>query len=130
GGAQLHDTPGKGTPSKFACVPGIAAVTGAVAPDCTTVSLLSLCECGIFGLSFASRSGLNTIGNCFMSRSGGDLSLCVDAPTITLEFPWGLVSEASAARARFASITCGNTKIAITKRVPANATINFANFIY
>ena len=62
-------------PSKLSVVPGIFAVTDAVAAFCTTGSVTSRCECEIRGFSFASRSGFLMIGNCFMSRRGSDLSL-------------------------------------------------------
>src|SRR6185436_20582787 len=84
GGAQLHATPGNCMPLKFAFAVGMfAAVNASAAIDVwTTRSGRSLCGCTILGFSFASFLGLKT-GCCFISRTGADVSLRIDSPTVT-----------------------------------------------
>src|SRR6185369_9647408 len=82
GGAQLQATPGNGMPLKFLSVAGmLGAVNGAAIEFWTTVSLASLCECVTLGFSFASFFALKT-GCCFISRTGCDVSLRIDSPTV------------------------------------------------
>src|SRR5260221_5289398 len=68
----------------------------------TASSGLSLWWTGSIGFSFASPSPRDSMGNGFMSRSGGEVSLWYEAPTITLlpgggSFPAGLTGGPSMA---------------------------------
>src|SRR5438309_8558765 len=63
GGAQLHDTPGNGMPSKLSSAVGMLVdVELRKLNRCATSSGSSLCLFGTFGFSLASRSGLRSIG--------------------------------------------------------------------
>src|ERR1043166_1082039 len=87
GGAQLQAPPGKKTPSKLSSGVGMLRPAKAISEFApwTTGSWLSLwfSEAGIFGFSLASRSNFEPAGACFISRSGGEVSLRTDVPTMT-----------------------------------------------
>src|SRR5260370_41419549 len=78
GGAQLHATPGKGTPSKLRSGLGILRPAKALTElaDWTTGSALSTCflEAGTLGFSLASRSTFLSTLEGFISRRGADVS--------------------------------------------------------
>src|SRR3569832_356555 len=71
-------------PLKFASTVGmLAAVNSSAAIDVWTErSGASLCGCLILGFSLASFLALKT-GCCFISRTGREVSLRIDSPTVT-----------------------------------------------
>src|SRR6476469_1818733 len=98
----------------------LAAVNWSAAIDVwTTRSGASLCECLIFGFSFASFFGLNT-GCCFISRTGAEVSLRIDSPTVTSDLrPW---MGRFAADVLDASIMRGTVMIAPKNRIAVTRT--------
>src|SRR5215207_8502670 len=102
----------------------LAAVNSSAATDvCTTRSGVSLWKCGILGFWFASFFGLNT-GCCFISRTGGDVSLRIDCPDVisALRPCTGLVTgefEAPAADDLEASMIRGSVIMAPKNRTAA-----------
>jgi hypothetical protein len=94
GGAQLQATPGNGIPLKFR--PG-AGMFGSDGCDWTTVSRTSLCSETARGFGLASISRPGAGGLARISRSGREVSLWYEWPTIAC-FPAAPAVAASGAR--------------------------------
>src|SRR5215211_6962449 len=107
----------------------LAAVNSSAAIDvCTTRSGASLWKCAILGFWFASFFGLKT-GCCFISRTGGDVSLRIDSPAVTSGLrPWtgpGATEFAAlAADDLEASMIRGTVMIAPKSRTAVTRTMN------
>src|SRR5262245_61392276 len=93
GGAQLQPTPGKGIPSKFSVVPGMFGANCLVWRAASGASLCCETARG-FGLASFSRPGPS--GSAGITRSGSEVSLWYEWPTIT--FAPGSALEPGCAR--------------------------------